>query len=53
MSNMYYQQWFIKNCVRLPGHLTAPPLHDLETLDLPKQSILHYTSTCPEITHNQ
>ena len=47
MSNMYYQQWFIKNCVRLPGHLTAPPLHDLETLDLPKQSILHYTTTSP------
>ena len=42
--NFDYTQWYQKTGVRLPSHLTSPPLAKLELFELPKRSILHYVS---------
>lgn len=47
MPNQYYQQWYVKNGIRIAGQLTTPPLSKLELLDLPKQSLLHYVNVSP------
>ena len=45
--SVYYDYFYKKNGIRLVSHLMTPPLSDLATLELPRESILHFVSVSP------
>jgi len=44
---VYYEYFYRKNGIRTASHLMTPPLSSVDVLELPKQSILHYTTSSP------